>query len=112
MGAVSISDIDTKATIKKVYESHKILLEPHGSVGWTGLQNYYKNTPEDDNANQLSVTLETAHPAKFPQEINEILGVDPTLPASLSSLDGKAEIMVPMKNDYTMFKKYLMSNFK
>lgn len=112
MSAVSISDADTKMTIKKVYESHKILLEPHGSVGWTGLQHYYKNTQADDNPNQLSVTLETAHPAKFPQEINEILGIDPALPPSLSSLDGKEEIMFPLKNDYAKFKEYLMSNFK
>lgn len=111
MSAVSISDADTKTTIRKVYDSHKILLEPHGSVGWTGLQNYYKNTPADDNANQLSVTLETAHPAKFPQEINEILGIDPVLPPSLSSLDGKEEIMFPLKNDYAKFKEYLRKNF-
>ena len=112
MSAVSISDADTKATIKRVYESHKILLEPHGSVGWTGLQNYYKNTPADDKDTQLSVTLETAHPAKFPQEINEILGIDPVLPPSLSSLEGKDEIMVSMKHDYAKFKEYLMKNFK
>ena len=112
MSAVSISDADTKTTIKKVYESHKILLEPHGSVGWTGLQNYYNNTLTEDHANQLSVTLETAHPAKFPQEINEILGIDPILPPSLSSLDGKEEIMVSMKHDYAKFKEYLMKNFK
>ena len=112
MSAVSISDADTKATIKRVYESHKILLEPHGSVGWTGLQNYYKNTPTDDKDTQLSVTLETAHPAKFPQEINEILGIDPVLPPSLSSLEGKEEIMVSMKHDYAKFKEYLMKNFK
>lgn len=111
MGAVSISDADTKTTIKKVYDSHKMLLEPHGAVGWTGLQDYYKHVPADIQASQLSVTLETAHPAKFPQEINEILGIDPTLPPSLSSLDGKEEIMVSMKHDYAKFKEYLMKNF-
>jgi threonine synthase len=111
MSAVSISDADTKTTIKRVYESHEILLEPHGSVGWTGLQDYFKNSPADDHANQLSVTLETAHPAKFPQEINEILGIDPVLPPSLLSLDGKEEIMIPLKNNYGKFKEYLMLNF-
>jgi len=112
MSAVSIGDAETKTTIKGVYESYKILLEPHGSVGWTGLQNYYVNHPEEDNTSQLSVTFETAHPAKFPQEINEILGIDPVLPPSLSSLDGKKEIMTPLKNDYSKFKEYLMKNFK
>jgi threonine synthase len=112
MCATSISDADTKLTIKKIYESHGVILEPHGSVGWSGLQEYYKNHPLDDNQQQLSVTLETAHPAKFPQEINDILGIDPVLPPSLSSLDGKQEIKVSLGNDYAQFKKYLLGNYK
>jgi threonine synthase len=112
MSAVSITDAETKTTIKRVYDSHKILLEPHGSVGWAGLQNYYAYNPSDDHAKQLSVTLETAHPAKFPKEINEILGIDPVLPPSLSNLDGKEEFMVSLKNDYGKFKEFLMKNFK
>jgi threonine synthase len=105
MYAVSITDGETKRTIKSVYEQYKVLLEPHGSVGFTGLQNYYKNTNE--SSNQLTVTLETAHPAKFPKEINEILGIDPVLPPSLANLENKVEEMVALENDYNAFKEYL-----
>lgn len=110
MYAVSINDVETQNTIRRIFESHKILLEPHGSVGWAGLQGYLKDNPDDDRADQLSVTLETAHPAKFPGEIKQILGIDPALPRSLSSLEDKEEIMVPMNSDYTSFKEYLKRN--
>jgi threonine synthase len=111
MYAVSVTDSETRNTIKSVYQRHKIILEPHGSVGWTGLQKFYSENKAVDAENQLSVTLETAHPAKFPQEINEILGIDPALPKSLLNLDNKEEKMTKISNDFADFKAYLKSNF-
>lgn len=112
MYAISISDEQTRAAIKEVYERHNLFLEPHGAVGWAGLQQFFIDQPLDSSPGQLTVTLETAHPAKFPKEINEILHIDPVLPPSLADLDDKEEIMQPMKNDYNQFKAYLMKNFK
>lgn len=109
--AVSVSDAETRQTIKDIYDRHKIIIEPHGSVGWKGLQKYYAAHTEENNPYQLAITLETAHPAKFPAEINEILGIDPALPASLSNLENKKEEMVAMANDYNAFKEYLKKNF-
>jgi threonine synthase len=110
MVAVCISDAETRETIKNVYDRHKILLEPHGAVGWAGLQHYF-NEFQGKDSSQLTVTLETAHPAKFPKEIQEITGIDPALPASLSHLDEKAEEMVKMENNYIEFKKYLITKY-
>jgi threonine synthase len=108
MYAVSISDEKTKTTIKAVYDQYKVLLEPHGAVGWAGLQEFFKENPAIDASDQLTVTLETAHPAKFPQEINDILGFDPPLPPSLSNLEGKEEKIILLENDYDKFKEYLL----
>jgi threonine synthase len=112
MYALSISDELTRATIKEVYERHHTFIEPHGAVGWAGLQQFFIDQPLDSYPGQLTVTLETAHPAKFPMEINDILHIDPVLPPSLANLEDKEEIMQPMKNDYDQFKAYLMMNFK
>ena len=112
MYAISISDEQTKATIKEVYERHKILIEPHGAVGWAGLHEFFKEQPTNNNSEQLTVTLETAHPAKFPGEINQILNVDPVLPPSLHNLDQKDEIMLGMEHNYELFKAYLIKNYK
>lgn len=102
---ISINDDETRETIKKVYQKHKVLLEPHGAVGWAGLQHFLMEHPEFKN--KVTVTLETAHPAKFPQEIQKLLNIEPTLPESLQGLDSKEEKFVRMRNNYNDFKEYL-----
>ncbi len=111
MFTISISDAETLETIKKVYERHGILLEPHGSVGWAGLQRYYVSRPEDNDPLQVSVCLETAHPAKFPREIQHILGIDPDLPESMTGLEDKEEQFVRIENNYSIFKKLLKKSY-
>ncbi len=106
MFAVSVTEEETRKAIKMMYDKHKIIIEPHGAVGWNGLQKYYANVGNDGD---LAVCLETAHPAKFPKEINEIIGIDPELPDSLKELDDKEEKMTRLKNNYSDFKKYLLN---
>jgi threonine synthase len=108
---VSIDDKETLETLKMIYERHNILLEPHGAVGWAGLRHFFEYSPSDYNASQVSVSLETAHPAKFPKEIFDILGIDPELPESLKGLDEKQEELIRIENDYIQFKQYLKSNY-
>jgi threonine synthase len=111
MFGVSISDSDTKATIRSIYEQHRVLLEPHGAVGWAGLQEYYKAVPADSGVSQLAVCLETAHPAKFPEEIRGLLGIDPELPAAMQGLDQKVESWDTLKSDYVLLKTYLQEKY-
>jgi threonine synthase len=110
MFAVSVTDEETRSTIKMIYDRHKVLLEPHGSVGWTGLRKYFEYVPEDHNAAQVSVCLETAHPAKFPGEIKEVLGIDPELPASMKGLEERTEHFGQMSSKYNEFKEFLKNN--
>jgi len=84
------------------------MLEPHGAVGWAGLKEYFKANPDQDLEDQLCISLETAHPAKFPDEIQRLLGIVPTLPKSLEGLDGKKEIYEELPNNYPDFKEYLL----
>ena len=111
MYAVSISDAETKATIKKAYDDHKLLLEPHGSVGWAGLQKYLAENSDSDTADQLCISLETAHPAKFPETIREILDIDPELPVSLEGIEDKMENFVTLENSYEAFKDFLKRSY-
>ncbi len=107
--AISISDELTKETIKEVYETYNVLLEPHGAVGWAGLKKFLHNHPQAPSL--LCVSLETAHPAKFPEHINEILSVDPELPKSLSGIEDKKEFITPLENNYDDFKAFLKKNY-
>lgn len=105
----SVNNEQTKETIVKVHERHGVLLEPHGSVGWTSLNNYLKK--EGNNTDQIYVCLETAHPAKFPDSIKELLNFDPELPPSLQGLEDKEEQFDTMKAEYLQFKNYLIANY-
>lgn len=112
MYAISINDSRTEATIREAYSSYKLLLEPHGSVGWAGLQQYLQDNPADDTPDQVCVSLETAHPAKFPEKIRELLDLDPALPPSLEGLEEKKESYDKIQNDYDHFKSYLRDNYR
>lgn len=109
MYAISITDAATKATIQQVYQKYQVLLEPHGAVAWAGWQAYVKAYPHD--AQQLCVAFETAHPAKFPEHLREILGVDPALPPSMQGLDDKPEITVQLPHNYDAFKQYVKTSY-
>jgi threonine synthase len=107
----SISDEQTLVTLKKVYERHRVLLEPHGAVGWAGLLNYFDQIPSNQKDRQVAVCLETAHPAKFPKEINDVLGIEPELPETLKGLEDKEEKFDTIENNYIDFKTYLKKNY-
>jgi len=104
----TVSDDQTRATIQQAWAEHKLLLEPHGAVGWRGFLDYCAAESLGDSP---AVVLETAHPAKFPEEIERVLGFSPDVPASLSALDKLPEDFDRMPVDYGQFQKYLLSRY-
>ncbi len=102
MFSLSITDAQTRETIISAYTKYKTILEPHGAVGWAGLEHYCA-----ENEPQLAIAIETAHPAKFPEEIKSLLGIDPELPPSLAGLDTKSEHYETGPADYNWFKEFL-----
>jgi len=107
---VSVTDEQTRKTIKETFDTYGVLLEPHGAVGWSGLMDYLKSD-SCTIPDPLCVSLETAHPAKFPQEIMKILSIDPELPESLKGIEQKPEMFEEINNDYGDFKRFLMETF-
>jgi threonine synthase len=109
--AVSISDTKTKEVLQQTYRQYGVLTEPHGAAAWAGLQEYLKQHPQDINLDQLAISLETAHPAKFPEEIRSLLGIDPELPASMQGLDQAEESYDCLDNSYAHFREYLKGRY-
>ncbi len=103
---VSISDDRTRGTIQEAWYNYKLLLEPHGAVGWAGLEAYSFDHPIDG----VSVSVETAHPAKFPEEISRLLSFEPPLPVSMEGLDAKKENFGKLPADYDQFKEFIMDS--
>jgi len=107
---VSIGEDETRQTIVEAYRRHHMILEPHGATGWAGLQHCLAANPE--HVNTTAISLETAHPAKFPEEIRALIQVDPAVPKSLQGLDGMKEYYREMETDYTVFKNLLLREFR
>lgn len=105
--AVSVDDQDTRQTIRRAWEQHHLLLEPHGAVGWLGLEKYLEAHP----ASTTAVSVETAHPAKFPEEIEKLLGFSPETPSSLKEVEQKEEHYRTMPADYAVFHKILLDTY-
>lgn len=101
--SVPVTDQETKAVMKEFFDDHGILIEPHGAVGIKGLRDYRELTGDDT----LAVTLETAHPAKFPGEVSSVVGIEPELPESLKRTETGEEHMEALTTDYAEFKEYL-----
>ena len=101
--AVSITDEETREAIKEAYSRYEVLLEPHGAVGWAGLMKYLKECGDWSPC----VSLETADPAKFPEEIVRLTGINPPLPQAMARLDELEEHFEKMNGNYASLKNYL-----
>ena len=101
--AVSITDDVTRQTIRDAYSQYKVLLEPHGAVGWAGLVKYLQECGDWSPC----VSLETADPAKFPDEIVRLTGINPALPQVMARLDELEEHFEKMNGSYASLKNYL-----
>jgi threonine synthase len=101
---ISISDHTTRLTIQEAYERYGIILEPHGAVAWAALKRYLWDRSEDT----LAVATETAHPAKFPEVLEE-MGVEVELPQSLRGLDERPSHELKIEGSYSELRELLMS---
>jgi threonine synthase len=109
--STSVTDGETIGAIARAYQFYNLLLEPHGAIAWEGLHRDFKANPEDGSIDQLSVSLETAHPAKFPLQIKEILNITPALPDSLADIKNQTEEYVSLNNDYDNLRDFLRKNY-
>lgn len=103
--STSVSDSETKQEIKQIFEKYKSVIEPHGAVGVFALQKYL----EENKDESISVCLQTADPAKFPEVLEE-LNIKVALPEKLKMQMKKKESFAEIQNNYEEFKKLLLQN--
>ncbi len=108
--AISVSDDDTRVTIAESFKKYNILLEPHGAIAWYGMKEYYLVNKGNISEKQLCISIETAHPAKFSEEVQLILNQSPSLPLSLIGIEEKSESFFSMENSYNLLKEFVLNN--
>ena len=101
ISGATYSDEQIKATMRQCYEETGYVLDPHGACGYQALKDGLKE-------GEVGVFCETAHPAKFKEKVDAILGTDIEIPERLAAFMKGEKQSVPMTKDFADFKAYLM----
>lgn len=101
ISGATYSDEQIKETMRKCYQETGYILDPHGACGYRALE-------EQLQPGEIGIFCETAHPAKFKEKVDEILGIDVEIPERLQAFMKGEKQSVPMTKDFEDFKNYLM----
>ena len=104
LSSATVTDKDTLATIKEVFEKYNYLADPHGAVGYLALSQYLADHPADKG-----IFLETAHPVKFPEAVEKTTGQSIAIPDSLQPIMKKDKLSIFIPADYSALKEFLLS---
>jgi len=102
--SVSISDNITAKTIKDVYQQFHYTLDPHGAVAYYALDEYLQK-----NSSDKGMILETAHPIKFPDTVEQATGVAPEYPEQVQHLLSLNKESVVMNASFEDLKEWLLN---
>jgi threonine synthase len=101
----TVSDEITKQTIAQVYQQDNYVLDPHGAVAYYALQEYLKIHQE-----KKGMILETAHPVKFPDTVEEAIGKSIEIPEAVKPLFQLEKKSVLIEPNFTDLKNWLLTN--
>lgn len=98
----AFDDPTTEKAVQVVKDQYKYTIDPHGAVGYLALDAYQKEHPDT-----LGIILETAHPAKFREDMERIMGKEIDIPSRLSALESKEKVSTRMGIGYQEFSSWL-----
>ena len=99
----TVSDEITKQTISKIFQQNGYTLDPHGAVAYYALNQYLQQHP-----GQKGMFLETAHPVKFPETVEAVIGKKIEVPASAEYLFSKEKKSILMDASFDALKEWLI----
>ncbi|MDE5678422.1 threonine synthase [Phocaeicola sp.] len=102
ISGAAYTDEQIRETVKEVYQETGYLLDPHGACGYRALSEGLQN-------GETGVFLETAHPAKFLETVEGIVGDKVEIPAKLQEFMKGIKQSISMSKDFESFKSYLMN---
>ena len=100
ISGATYNDEQIRQTMRQCYDETGYILDPHGACGYQALVDGLQE-------GEVGVFCETAHPAKFKEKVDEILGIDVEIPDRLAAFMRGEKKSVPMTKDFNDFKKYL-----
>lgn len=105
LDSISVSDEQTRQTLLQVYRNYHYLLDPHGAVGYFALERHLENHPGDKG-----IVLETAHPVKFYDVVEPLIGSAVPVPDRISAILAHEKKSVKIPAAFSYLKDYLLSS--
>ncbi len=99
-GATYTDDM-IRETMSECHKRTGYVLDPHGACGYRALREQLK-------PGEVGVFCETAHPAKFKEKVDSIIGADIAIPDRLAAFMKGTKQSVPMSKNFAEFKAFLM----
>ena len=103
LSSYSFTDDETRKALKEIYDDYGYIADPHGAVGYLGAKAYLKN-----NSNAHCVFLETAHPTKFLDVVEDVISKTVELPAQIEAVMDKKKKSIEIST-YDELKSFLLS---
>lgn len=104
LSSYSFTDEETKATILKLHNDYNYVADPHGAVGYLGLKKYQESHPDT-----YGIFLETAHPVKFLDVVEDTIRDNIALPESIIAVMNKKKKSVQI-SQYQELKDFLLNS--
>ncbi len=101
ISGATYSDDQIRETMRQCYAETGYVLDPHGACGYQALVDGLQE-------GEVGVFCETAHPAKFKEKVDDILGIDVEIPERLAAFMRGEKQSVPMTKEFSDFKQYLL----
>jgi len=98
----SFTDTETKIAMKEIHDEYNYVVDPHGAVGYLGCKSYLKKNP-----NTHCIFLETAHPTKFLNVVEDVINEKQTLPQQIENVMGKEKVAFQIST-YDELKSFLL----
>lgn len=104
LSSYPFDDNQTKDALKEIYNINGYIADPHGAVGYLGLKKYQEQNPDS-----YGIFLETAHPVKFLDIVEETLDVKLEIPAQIQKVMGKTKKSIKIST-YGGLKDFLLKS--
>lgn len=102
LSSYAFSDTETRATMLQIYQNSNYIADPHGAVGYLGLKKYQEMHP-----GVYGIFLETAHPVKFLDVVEETIGKSVEIPPQIQKVMDKEKKSIRIKT-YGELKEFLI----
>jgi threonine synthase len=100
---MAFTDDQTRAAVREVKSLYDYEIDPHGAVGWLAARKWRAAHPGN-----ATITLETAHPAKFLDVMEQEIGKGVVeIPERLAILADREKVAIPLPADEAAFKAWL-----